>query len=122
MLELSVISNLVAEAIHREISKLGIPSENRVLICSGEEKVTKSGIIVPEMVEEGISKKGVIVQVGPLTEEYKLYRDYLTPGVIIFYGDYAGKELNVNIQSIPKGHKLRVLSINEIVYIMNNNK
>ena len=121
MLELSVISKLVATNIHNELKFKGIPSEDRLLICSGEEKVTKSGIIVPNNVEEGISKKGVIIQVGPITEGNEVYKDLLTVGTIIFYGDYAGKELNIPVPGVPSGHKLRVLSLNEVVYIMSNN-
>lgn len=123
MIDVLVISPMVAEKIAKTLSENGFPPENRVVICvNQEDQVTKSGIILPGSIEEGIAKKGVIVQVGNITEEYDGYRNILKTGAVVYYGDYAGKELGTlkAMEVVPSKSKLRVLSINEIMYLENN--
>jgi co-chaperonin GroES (HSP10) len=119
MIDVHVISPLVAKAIEAALSQIGCPPENRVVICSSSQKKTESGIIIPDAVEEGVCKKGVIIQYH-ITDEYKSYTDLIKTGVIAYYGDYAGKELDIYIPEMPKNTKLRVLSINEIMYLKQN--
>ena len=122
------ISTLVAEKFNQELP--GCPTENRVLILSPKEvNQTKSGLIIPEQVKEGVPRKGVVVKSGEITEEYKTYRDLVKIGNIVTYGLYAGKELEFTtdelspaLQQLLEKNNLTVLSMNEIVYSEPNNQ
>lgn len=125
---MSFISTLVAEKFNQELP--GCPTENRVLILSPKEvNQTKSGLIIPEQVKEGVPRKGVVVKSGEITEEYKTYRDLVKIGNIVTYGLYAGKELEFltdelspALQQLLEKNNLTVLSMNEIVYSEPNNQ
>lgn len=125
---MSFISTLVAEKFNQELP--GCPTENRVLILSPKEvNQTKSGLIIPEQVKEGVPRKGVVVKSGEITEEYKTYRDLVKIGNIVTYGLYAGKELEFEtdklspaLQKILEKNVLTVLSMNEVVYSEPNNQ
>lgn len=119
---MTFISSLVAEKFNQELP--GCPTENRVLILSPKEvNQTKSGLIIPEQVKEGVPRKGVVVKSGEITEEYKTYRELVTVGRIVTYGLYAGKELEFETDQLSPALKqlleknvLTVLSMNEVVY------
>ena len=71
---LSFISAMVAAQFDNQLP--GCPTENRVLILSPKEvNQTRGGLIIPEQVKEGVPRKGVIVKLGEITEEYRTYRD-----------------------------------------------
>lgn len=125
---MAFISPLVAEKFNQELP--GCPTENRVLILSPKEvNQTKSGLIIPEQVKEGVPRKGVVVKSGEITEEYKTYRELVGIGRIVTYGLYAGKELEFEtdklspaLQKILEKNVLTVLSMNEVVYSEPNNQ
>lgn len=124
---MTFISSLVAEKFNQELP--GCPTENRVLILSPKEvNQTKSGLIIPEQVKEGVPRKGVVVKSGEITEEYKTYRESVAVGRIVTYGLYAGKELEFETDKLSPALKqlleknvLTVLSMNEVVYSEPNN-
>lgn len=124
---MTFISSLVAEKFNQELP--GCPTENRVLILSPKEvNQTKSGLIIPEQVKEGVPRKGVVVKSGEITEEYKTHRELVAVGRIVTYGLYAGKELEFEtdklspaLQKILEKNVLTVLSMNEVVYSEPNN-
>lgn len=124
---MTFISTLVAEKFNQELP--GCPTENRVLILSPKEvNQTKSGLIIPEQVKEGVPRKGVVVKSGEITEGYKTYRELVAVGRIVTYGLYAGKELEFStdelspaLQQLLEKNVLTVLSMNEIVYSEPNN-
>lgn len=124
---MTFISSLVAEKFNQELP--GCPTENRVLILSPKEvNQTKSGLIIPEQVKEGVPRKGVVVKSGEITEEYKTYRELVGIGRIVTYGLYAGKELEFEtdklspaLQKILEKNVLTILSMNEVVYSEPNN-
>lgn len=124
---MTFISSLVAEKFNQELP--GYPTENRVLILSPKEvNQTKSGLIIPEQVKEGVPRKGVVVKRGEITEEYKTYRELVAVGRIVTYGLYAGKELEFETDKLSPALKqlleknvLTVLSMNEVVYSEPNN-
>ena len=124
---MTFISSLVAEKFNQELP--GCPTENRVLILSPKEvNQTKSGLIIPEQVKEGVPRKGVVVKSGEITEEYKTNRELVAVGRIVTYGLYAGKELEFETDKLSPALKqlleknvLTVLSMNEVVYSEPNN-
>ena len=124
---MTFISSLVAEKFNQVLP--GCTTENRVLILSPKEvNQTKSGLIIPEQVKEGVPRKGVVVKSGEITEEYKTYRELVGIGRIVTYGLYAGKELEFEtdklspaLQKILEKNVLTVLSMNEVVYSEPNN-
>lgn len=124
---LSFISAMVAAQFDKQLP--GCPTENRVLILSPKEvNQTRSGLIIPEQVKEGVPRKGVIVKLGEITEEYRTYRDLVQVGRIVTYGLYAGKELEFETDKLTPGLQqllekniLTVLSMNEIIYSEPNN-
>lgn len=123
---MTFISEEVAKKLNLDLP--GIPTENRVLILSPKEvNQTKSGIIIPGQVKEGVPRKGVIVKRGEITEEYKTYKDLVKIGRVVTYGLYAGKELDLElddhdyINELLKNNILTVLSLNEIIYVEQNN-
>ena len=125
---MTFISSLVAEKFNQELP--GCPTENRVLILSPKEvNQTKSGLIIPEQVKEGVPRKGVVVKRGEITEEYRTYRELVTIGRIVTYGLYAGKELEFEtdklsptLKQLLEKNVLTVLSMNEVVYSEPNNQ
>ena len=57
---LTFVSVAVAQKFNEELP--GSPTENRVLILSPKEvNQTKTGLIIPEQVKEGVPRKGVVV-------------------------------------------------------------
>ena len=124
---MTFISSLVAEKFNQELP--GCPTENRVLILSPLEiNQTKSGLIIPEQVKEGVPRKGVVVKRGEITEEYKTYRELVAVGRIVTYGLYAGKELEFETDKLSPALKqlleknfITVLSMNEVIYSEPNN-
>lgn len=127
--QMNFISAMVAEKLNELIP--GTPVENRVLIITPNEiGKTASGLIIPDTVKEGKPRKGVIVKVGAITEEYQSYKSLLQTGIIVEYGLYAGKEHQVNenmvednplLKNLLEKHSLTVLDLNEISYIEPNN-
>lgn len=123
---------MVAELLNKTLP--GLPTENRILILSPKDiNTTKSGIIIPGTVSEGVPRKGVVVKRGTITEEYKTYTDLTEVGRVVTYGMYAGKELEFEIrpdwpESVKESVKnilekniVTVLSLNEIIYSEANN-
>lgn len=124
---LTFISAMVAAQFDNQLP--GCPTENRVLILSPKEvNQTRSGLIIPEQVKEGVPRKGVVVKLGEITEEYRTYRDLVQIGRIVTYGLYAGKELEFETDKLTPGlqqllekNTLTVLSMNEVIYSEPNN-
>lgn len=124
---LTFISAMVADQFDKQLP--GCPTENRVLILSPKEvNQTRSGLIIPEQVKEGVPRKGVIVKLGEITEEYRTYRDLVQIGRIVTYGLYAGKEMEFEteklspaLQQLLEKNTLTVLSMNEVIYSEPNN-
>lgn len=112
-------------AIKLNLSVLGEPTENRVLIIhpNDSEYTTKSGLYVSNPDSNELPKKGVIIKLGPITEGYKTYINQLMVGSIVTYGMYAGKEIEPNFTdselNLGNDYKYTVLSLNELIYIEN---
>lgn len=119
---LTFVSVVVAQKFNEELP--GSPTENRVLILSPKEvNQTKSGLLIPEQVKEGVPRKGVVVKSGIITEEYNTYKDFVSIGRIVTYGLYAGKEMEFEtdklspaLQQLLEKNTLTVLSMNEVIY------
>lgn len=119
---LTFISAMVAAQFDKQLP--GCPTENRVLILSPKEvNQTRSGLIIPEQVKEGVPRKGVVVKSGEITEEYETYRELVAVGRIVTYGLYAGKEMEFEteklspaLQQLLEKNTLTVLSMNEVIY------
>lgn len=110
-----------ANTIHKS-SNMGYPTENRVLIAvPADPELKVGGLYIPNQNKEDIPRKGVIVQMGFITEEYLTYRE-LKVGDIITYGMYAGKEIEPPIPEDIDTTDLKfyVLSLSEIIYIEHN--
>lgn len=124
---MTFISTMVAGMLNQNLP--GTPTENRVLIVSPKEvNTTKAGIIIPGQVKEGVPRKGVIIKVGEITEDYRTYKDLCSIGMIVTYGMYAGKELEFDTTLLPEemakileNNEVTVLSMNEIIYSEPNN-
>lgn len=122
MYQLNLISTMVADLMAKCIP--GVPTENRVLIISPKDvNTTKSGIIIPGQVKEGVPRKGVVLIQGEITEDYKTYKELTTKGRVITYGLYAGKELEFDLDLFPeqvhdiiKNSTFSVLSMSEVIY------
>lgn len=105
----------------------GLIPENKLLILTPKEQEYQvNGIIIPGN-EKDMPRKGVIIQSGEITEEYKTYRDLVQPGRVITYGLYAGKEIEFPKEAFPielrpefEQQKFTVLSLTEIAYSENN--
>lgn len=105
----------------------GLLPENKLLILTPKEQEYKvNGIIIPGKTEDP-PRKGVIIQSGEITEEYRTYKDLIEPGRVITYGLYAGKEIEFPKEAFPielrpefEQQKFTVLSLTEIAYSENN--
>lgn len=107
----------------------GALPENRVLILTPNNTNSKVGsIIIPTTTDKkDLPRKGVMVQMGHLSEENIYYSDLLKVGRVLTYGMYAGKELDFpkelfsSVEGFnPEDHTFTVLSIQEIVYTESN--
>lgn len=105
----------------------GLLPENKLLILTPKEQEYKvNGIIIPGKIEDP-PRKGVVIQSGEITEEYRTYKDLIKPGRVITYGLYAGKEVEFAKEAFPielrpefEQQKFTVLSLTEIAYSENN--
>lgn len=105
----------------------GLLPENKLLILTPKEQEYKvNGIIIPGKTGDP-PRKGVIIQSGEITEEYRTYTDLIEPGRVITYGLYAGKEIEFPKEAFPielrpefEQQKFTVLSLTEIAYSENN--
>lgn len=120
----------LAFKVNRLLSNHGKPTEDRVLILSPKEvSSTDSGLIIPSDVKEGVPRKGTIIQIGHLSENYMYYEDHLSIGQVVTYGLYAGKELDIDLSNLSTDlvllevlnrYSFTVLNINELIYIESN--
>ena len=127
MFQLNHISQTVAQNLAAVLKQVGTPTENRVLILSPKDQETKiGGIIVPGSTKEGVPREGVVIFPGPITEDYLTYKEIVKTGVIITYGLYAGKEVDLwnnlpdEITLKEENWEFTVLALNEIIFIRNN--
>lgn len=128
MFQLNHISITVAKKLAEILKQDGTPTENRVLILSPKNQESKvGGIIIPGDTKEGVPREGVVIFTGPITDDYITYRDLLQTGVIITYGLYAGKEVDLwsslnptDIDLSEDKWEFTVLALNEIIYVRTN--
>lgn len=113
-LNLPVLSAIAAGEIEKKLSNLGIPPTDKIVIAiSNRDDVTASGLIIPQGNKEDEPRKGTIVQVGYISEDYNYLKSLLNTGMIVTYGNYAGKEIS---PLELEGFLLKVISLNEIAY------
>lgn len=119
--ELNLISVEEAKDLNGKLKGLGTPTGSRVLIVSPvvtADTKTKGGLYIPqEHDKETVPRKGVVIQVGPITDEQQEEYPGLQVGAVVTYGFYAGKELDV--VDLPN-QITTILSMNEILYIETN--
>ena len=105
--------------ILRNLMYLGL---NRLLIATPTgEALTTMGIIIPGNSEEK-PKKGVVVLRGEFDEDHRYIDSITKEGVIVTYGLYAGKEVELDPDIFPEDlrkkvleFKFTVLDSNEVV-------
>ena len=58
----------------------GLIPENKLLILTPkEQEYNVNGIIIPGTAKEDLPRKGVVIQSGEITEEYRTYKDLVNP-------------------------------------------
>lgn len=114
LIKLPVLTTVAAQAVNEKLKNLGTPPVDKVVIAvSNKEYKRESGLYIPEGDKEDVPRRGSLVQVGPLSEDFQYLKDMLQIGVVLTYGNYAGKE----IEPIElEGFSLKVLSLAEIAY------
>lgn len=128
MFKLNHISLTVAQKLAEVLKKDGTPTENRVLILSPKDQDTKvGGIIIPGQIKEGVPREGVVIFPGLITEDYNTYKGMVNTGVVVTYGLYAGKEVDLweplkltDIELTEDKWEFTVLALNEIIYVREN--
>lgn len=128
MFKLNHISLTVAQKLAEVLKRDGTPTENRVLILSPKDQDTVSGsIIIPGQTKEGVPREGVVIFPGPITEDYNTYKGMVNTGVVVTYGLYAGKEVDLweplkltDIELTEDKWEFTVLALNEIIYVREN--
>lgn len=124
------ISQSVAEKLNEVLAKQGTPSEDRLLVYSPKDQENKVGnIIIPGKSDEGTPHKGVVVDMGLITDkgdrsEREFKYNYTSIGNIITYGLYAGKEIEFDpaifeeagISLDLEHNTFTVLSLTEVIY------
>lgn len=120
-IELDLISVKEAKELNGKLNGLGTPTGGRVLIVSPvvtADTKTKGGLYIPqEHDKDTVPRKGVVIQVGPITDEQCEEYPGIQVGAVVTYGLYAGKELDV--VDLPN-QVTTILSLNEILYIETN--
>ena len=127
MIKLNYISVKTAEAIKAALEGKVLPSENRVLVFSpGDDEATMGSIIIPGNVKDGKPRKGVVIIQGKLDENHTNFDELTRTGLIITYGLYAGKEVDLwhdmpsDISLKEDNWEFTVLALNEIIFIHEN--
>ena len=128
MFKLNHISLTVAQKLAEVLKRDGTPTENRVLILSPKDQDTQvGGLIIPGISKEGVPREGVVIFPGPITEDYITYKGMINTGVVITYGLYAGKEVDLweplkltDIELTEDKWEFTVLALNEIIYVREN--
>lgn len=119
--ELNLLSVEKAKWLNEKLKGVGTPTGSRVLIVSPvvtADTKTKGGLYIPQDHDKGtVPRKGVVIQVGPITNEQREDYPGLQVGAVVTYGLYAGKELD--ILDLPD-QVTTILSLNEILYIETN--
>lgn len=119
--ELNLLSVEEAKWLNEKLEGVGTPAGGRVLIVSPKvtsETKTQSGLYIPQDHDKDtVPRKGVVIQVGYITQEQELDYQGLRVGSVVTYGLYAGKELDV--LDLPD-QVTTILSLNEILYIETN--
>lgn len=119
--ELNLLSVEKAKWLNEKLKGVGTPTGSRVLIVSPvvtADTKTKGGLYIPQDHDKDtVPRKGVVIQVGPLTNEQREDYPGLQVGAVVTYGLYAGKELD--ILDLPD-QVTTILSLNEILYIETN--
>lgn len=119
---MNVIQNLLTkEAALRVFQNIpGTPTEDRILLAVPKDDArTASGLIIPGKPED-YPRKGVIVKMGLMEQDRKINK-HLEIGQIVTYGNYAGKEISFDNGYSLESVKFVVLSIEEVIYIEQNN-
>jgi co-chaperonin GroES (HSP10) len=119
--ELNLLSVEKAKWLNEKLKGVGTPTGSRVLIVSPvvtADTKTKRGLYIPQDHDKDtVPRKGVVIQVGPITNEQREDYPGLQVGAVVTYGLYAGKELD--ILDLPD-QVTTILSLNEILYIETN--
>ena len=119
--ELNLLSVEKAKWLNEKLKGVGTPTGSRVLIVSPvvtADTKTKGGLYIPQDHDKDtVPRKGVVIQVGPITNEQREDYPGLQVGAVVTYGLYAGKELD--ILDLPD-QVTTILSMNEILYIETN--
>lgn len=119
--ELNLLSVEKAKWLNEKLKGVGTPTGSRVLIVSPvvtADTKTKGGLYIPQDHDKDtVPRKGVVIQVGPITNEQRGDYPGLQVGAVVTYGLYAGKELD--ILDLPD-QVTTILSLNEILYIETN--
>lgn len=114
---LPTLSVVAAQTLNEKLNKIGLPTVDRVVIAvNNKDFTTSSGIIIPGGNKEDVPRRGTIVQVGKISEDYRYFEELLQIGSIITYGNYAGKKIEPEDIEL-EGFDLMVLSLTEICYI-----
>lgn len=119
---MNVIQNLLTkEAVLRVSQNIpGTPTEDRILLAVPKDDArTASGLIIPGKPED-YPRKGVIVKMGLMEQDRKINK-HLEIGQIVTYGNYAGKDISFDNGYSLESVKFVVLSIEEVIYIEQNN-
>ena len=130
------ISVKVAGRLNTILSMSCTPTENRVMLVTPKMEAKVGNLIVPTTSDDNLPKKGVIVMLGEITEEYRTYKQLISTGDIVTYGMYAGKEIDIDCELFNKDSeedkdilshidtdwKFTVLSLNEIILVERNFK
>ena len=119
---MNVIQNLLTKDTTKKKTQNipGIPTEDRILLAVPKDDArTASGIIIPGKPED-YPRKGVIVKMGLMEQDRKINK-HLEIGQIVTYGNYAGKDISFDNGYSLESVKFVVLSIEEVIYIEQNN-
>ena len=114
-IELDLISVKEAKELNDKLKGLGTPTGSRVLIISPvvtADTKTKGGLYIPqEHDKDTVPRKGVVIQVGPITDEQQEEYPGLQVGAVVTYG--------LDVVDLPN-QVTTILSLNEILYIETN--
>lgn len=124
--------NLISKELAGKVNGciLGIPTADRVLLAVSTKERKSGNLILPDNAKDDIPKKGVVVAMGPISED-NVIRFSLEIGSVVSYGMYGGKEIYPEVdlpendeefKAIINDLKFFVLSTTEIIFIEPNLK
>ena len=100
-----------------ELETIIEPLGDRVVVLPNDaERISKSGIIIPDSAQKDAPQEGVVVAVGKggIDHEGVDPRNFLLPGEVVIFGKYVGDDIKVR-NAVGEDIIVKILHLDSIL-------